>query len=152
MPRKAILLIDDNAINLRIAELTLQLGGFNVRAVSGAVGALQILGGWTPDAILVDLRMPGMDGVAFIKALRSVAGTTAMPVIAMSAYDSPHRTQLEKLGFSGFIGKPMSPREFCQQVNRFLGDPAAGAAPVPGPVALPFSTLATNEPRREPLP
>jgi CheY-like chemotaxis protein len=135
MPRKAILLIDDNAINLRIAELTLQLGGFNVRGVSTALAALQILGGWTPDAILVDLRMPGMDGMAFIKALRSGAGTRGVPVIAMSAYDAPHPTQLEKLGFSGFIGKPMSPREFCQQVNRFLGDPAAGVASVAGAVA-----------------
>lgn len=143
MPRRAILVIDDNAINLRIAELALRLGGFNVRTASDAGEALKILGGWIPDVILVDLRMPGMDGMAFIMALRSVAGKTAMPIIAMSAHDSPHRTQLEKLGLSRFIGKPTSPSEICRKVNRFLGNPAADS-PVPGLTALPSSALATS--------
>lgn len=150
MPRKGILVIDDNAINLRIAELALQLGGFNVRTATDAISGLSILRDWVPAAILVDLRMPGMDGMGFIKAFRSMRGRAAVPVIAMSSYDAPHRTQLEKLGFNGFIGKPMSPREFCQQVNRFLGGPAAGVALAPGPI--PASTQATWVVRRERLP
>lgn len=142
MSRKGILVIDDNTINLRIAELTLQLGGFNVRTAPDAAEALDILGDWIPDAVLVDLRMPGMDGAGFIKALRSMKGILSLPVIAMSAYDAPSPAQLGKLGFNGFIGKPMSPREFCQQVNRLLGDPPVGAAPPPGP--LPSGTRATG--------
>jgi CheY-like chemotaxis protein len=129
--RKGILIIDDNAINLRIAELTLQLGGFNVSTASDAVSALNILGNWTPDAILVDLRMPGMDGMGFIKALRSTPRTAAVVVIAMSAYYPPHSAVLEKPGFNGFIGKPMSPRDFCQRVSRFLGDPASPPSTAP---------------------
>lgn len=138
MPRKQILVIDDNPINLRIAALTLELGDFVVRTARDAGSALEMLETWAPDAIAVDIHMPGMGGLSFIRALRQRPAKLPIPVIAMSAYDPPPRLQLERLGFCGFIGKPMAPRDFCQQLNCLIEPPTASAEPVPGVAPAPI--------------
>jgi two-component system cell cycle response regulator DivK len=121
MTRKSVLVVDDNPTNLRIARLTLETGGFVVREAPDAVGALTILAGWTPDVVVVDLRMPGTDGHSLLQAIRDIPALHAVPVIAMSAYDAPSEARITALGFSGFIGKPMSPSEFCQHIERLIG-------------------------------
>lgn len=141
MPLKKILLIDDNPINLRIAKLTMELGGFSVCTAPDAGGALRMLDSWIPDAIVVDLKMPGMDGLSFMQVLQANSEKSCIPVIAMSAYDPPSRARLEQLGFRGFIGKPMVPSVFCQQLQRIFEKPAANVAPLR---ARAFPSLVTS--------
>ncbi|MEL6779790.1 MAG: response regulator [Cyanobacteria bacterium J06597_16] len=123
MSSKQILMIDDEVDIQTVARIGLTtLSGWDVlTASSGAEGIAQALRR-QPDAILLDVMMPDMDGVATLKALKADAQTQAIPVIFLTAKSkAADRKKLYEAGAQGVINKPFDPTTLASQISGFLG-------------------------------
>jgi two-component system, cell cycle response regulator DivK len=114
-----VLIVDDNEKNRKLARDVLRTAG--LRTIEAARGdeAIALAAERRPDVILLDLRLPDMDGTDVARGLRSGAGTGGIPLVALSA--SPHAgsDRLLAAGFDGYLQKPIDVRAFPEQVRRF---------------------------------
>ena len=114
-----VLIVDDNEKNRKLAREVLRAAG--LRTVEAASGdeAIAVAARRRPDVILLDLRLPDMDGTDVARGLREGAVTGRIPVVALSA--SPHAgsERLLAAGFDGYLQKPIDVRAFPEQVRRF---------------------------------
>jgi len=114
-----ILIIDDSAIQRKITRYKIQKEGYEViEAMSGAEG-MQIITSQTPDCIVLDLIMPGMDGIEFLKAISEKG--YGLPIIVMSADLQPkRRKRCLDLGVCDFIRKPPEEEELTNAIKKAL--------------------------------
>jgi two-component system cell cycle response regulator len=119
--RASILLIDDNDINLELMSYLLGAFGYCVHtARSGAEGLQQAIA-TTPDLIVCDVLMPGMDGHEVARHLASDAALAAIPLIAVTALAMvDDRKKVLESGFDGYISKPIDPVTFVDEIGGFL--------------------------------
>lgn len=119
-----ILLIEDNPQNRYLVTFLLEQRGHEiVQAETGPVG-LELAAKLRPDLILLDIQLPGMDGHAVARALKSDAQLKAIPVIAVTSYAMVgDREKCMAAGAEGYIEKPIDPDSFVAEVERFLGPP-----------------------------
>lgn len=107
------LLIDDNAMNRQFGEILLQRAGHRVVSFGDAAEALPLLAFWRPDAVLMDLEMPGMDGFSASAAIRHEERqrhASRLPIIALSAHiDAAIERRCREAGMDGCIAKPVDP-------------------------------------------
>jgi two-component system cell cycle response regulator DivK len=115
-----VLIVDDNEKNLKLARDVLRAAGFRtLEAATGAEG-IALAAEYLPDVILMDLRLPDMDGTDAARALGARAQTARVPVVALSAL--PFEAEDEWLlaaGFAGYLEKPINVGEFPDQVSRY---------------------------------
>ncbi len=125
MNPKQILMIDDEIDIQTIARMGLNLiSGWQVLTASSGQEGIQQAKGHQPDAILLDVMMPDMDGVATLAALKADAMTQAIPVIFLTAKSkASDRQKLYALGAQGVINKPFDPTTLASQISGFLGWP-----------------------------
>lgn len=116
-----ILVIEDSAVNLELVTDVLEASGFRVTAARTAEEGLRLARELLPDLILMDLSLPGMDGLAATQALRADAGTRHVPVVALTAHamEGDEETALEA-GCDGYIRKPIDTRGFAATVASFI--------------------------------
>lgn len=116
-----VLIVDDNEKNRKLANSVLSAGGFEtLEAGTGAEG-LALATERVPDVILMDLRLPDMDGVEAARALRADERTAGIPVVAVSALPLGGSDDwLETAGFAGSVSKPIDVGTFADQVRRFF--------------------------------
>lgn len=116
-----ILVVDDDMMNLRIAEMMLGKQ-FQMSCVASGAEALEFLKKSRPNLILLDLRMPGMDGFEVIEQLKSEEIYKDIPVVFLTGEDDPEikKKGLEK-GALEFITKPLVKDNVFECVNRILG-------------------------------
>jgi two-component system, cell cycle response regulator DivK len=117
-----VLIVDDNEKNRKLAREVLRAAG--LRTIEAARGneAIALAAKCRPDVILLDLRLPDMDGTDVARGLRGGAATRRIPIVALSA--SPHVGGSDRLlaaGFDGYLQKPIDVRAFPQQVRRYCG-------------------------------
>jgi two-component system, cell cycle response regulator DivK len=115
-----VLIVDDNEKNLKLARDVLRADGFRtLEAESGAQG-IALAAEHVPDVVLMDLRLPDMDGAAAARALASEPLTARIPVVALSAMQrSGESDWLLAAGFAGYLEKPIDIGEFPEQVRRY---------------------------------
>jgi two-component system, cell cycle response regulator DivK len=120
MPDELVLIVDDNEKNLRLARDVLVLGGFRtVEASSGGEGVAAAVE-HLPDVILMDIRLPDMDGTEATRRLRDDPRTARIPVVALTSLAMKgDREWLLAAGFDGYLEKPISVAELPEQVRRF---------------------------------
>jgi two-component system, OmpR family, response regulator len=123
-----VLLIDDSKCVRMIARLGLsRLGEVEVLEAAGGQEGLDLARQAHPDAILLDVNMPGMNGPDTLRALRSDTRTSAIPVVFMTAEESRSQTDgLRALGAQGVLHKPFDPRTLFPQLQAHLALPAWG--------------------------
>jgi two-component system cell cycle response regulator DivK len=116
-----VLIVDDNERNLRLARDVLRFAGFRtIEATTAADGILSAASG-RPDLILMDVRLPDMNGEAALVRLRSEPATAGIPVVAVtSSAMMGDRDRLLSAGFDGYLEKPISVKEFAGQVRAYL--------------------------------
>jgi CheY-like chemotaxis protein len=122
MPAKRILLIDDEKRLARVIQACLsKLGGWAVTvATSGAEGLVKAAE--QPDAILLDVMMPDMDGLTLLRQLKENAITQRIPVILLTAkLPEIQPEQAEFLSIAGMIPKPFEPLHLAEQIAEILG-------------------------------
>lgn len=116
-----ILVVDDDLMNLRIVEMMLGKQ-FQVSCVTSGAEALAFLKEQKPDLILLDLRMPQMDGFQVLEQLKAEEGYQAIPVVFLTGEEDPEvRKQGLEKGALDFITKPFVKDSMLQCVSRILG-------------------------------
>jgi two-component system, OmpR family, response regulator len=123
-----VLYVEDEASIRAVGVFALEeVGGFTVESAESGQDALNKAGAFDPDLILLDVMMPGMDGIATFKALRARDDTSKVPVIFMTAKVQPHEVQGYKdLGAIAVIAKPFDPVSLPDEVRALWvrqGDP-----------------------------
>jgi CheY-like chemotaxis protein len=115
-----VLLVDDEPHIRRIGELCLEaVGKMRVRLASSGAEAIEMAVADPPDAILLDVMMPGMDGPSTLAALRIQPATASIPVIFMTAKVQPHEVdRYHHLGAAGVIKKPFDPMTLADEIRR----------------------------------
>ena len=116
-----VLIIEDNEKNMKLARDVLQAKGYKtLEAVTGEDG-VKLAKERKPDLVLMDIQLPGINGIEAFKQIRADAATKAIPVIALTASVTPtDRTAITAAGFDAFVGKPINLREFLETVKRLL--------------------------------
>ena len=113
-----ILLVEDNEKNMKLARDLLQYHGFTTIEATNAEDGIALARDRMPKLVLMDIQLPGMDGVSALELLRKDPKTAQIPIVAMTAsVMKEDRERFEKAGFDGFITKPIDVRAFPQQVR-----------------------------------
>jgi len=113
-----ILLVEDNEKNMKLARDLLQYHGFTTVEATNAEDGIVLAKERSPKLVLMDIQLPGMDGVAALEHLRGYPNTSRIPIVAMTAsVMKEDRERFDKAGFDGFITKPIDVRAFPQQVR-----------------------------------
>ena len=116
-----VLLVEDNVMNLRLAEFVLERGGFDVIPAASAEEAIKIAGDLVPDIILMDMQLPGMDGLEATGRLKENPKTAGIPVVALTAHAMiGDEERFIAAGCKGYIAKPIQTRELAATVEEFL--------------------------------
>lgn len=122
MSRK-ILLVDDEDDIREVAQMSLEMtAGWEVRTAPSGADALRLAAAERPDAILLDVMMPGMDGPATARALKASPETADIPVILLTAkVQAADRRRFDDLGVAGILAKPFDPMALAEEVRGVLG-------------------------------
>ena len=116
-----VLVVDDDARNLRLAATVLEQAGHEVLCAEDGAEGVEAALAHAPDLVLMDVQMPGMDGIAALRRLRAEAGTAALKVVALTALTMKgDRERLMKEGFDGYLEKPIRYNEFLASIAALL--------------------------------
>jgi two-component system cell cycle response regulator DivK len=119
-----VLIIEDNAPNLTLAIFLLQSAGHAVVSATDAEAGLTLARDEQPNLILMDIQLPGMDGLEAIALLKRDEATRAIPVIALTALAMKgDEERIRAAGCDGYIAKPMNYQEFLATVATQLARP-----------------------------
>jgi two-component system cell cycle response regulator DivK len=122
MANELILIIEDNEKNRKLVRDVLQVKGYKTIESETAEEGLKLALEKSPALILMDIQLPGMDGITALKQLRADPTTNQIPVIAVTASAMTHnRTTMMAEGFDGYQTKPISLKDFLGEVERVLG-------------------------------
>ena len=116
-----ILVVEDNERNLKLLRDVLEYAGYEVRAAQTAEDGIALAVSKPPDLVLMDLQLPGIDGMEALRRLRQSPRTAGIPVVAVTAQAMKQdRERALTAGFDGYVEKPIGVRAFLDQVRRFL--------------------------------
>jgi len=118
---KKILIIEDNPLNLELATDLLEANGFVVSSAPAAEEGLRMAREVLPDLVLMDLGLPGMDGLCATKDLKANPATRHLPVVGLTAHAMTGDTEIAfKAGCDGYLTKPIDTRTFIETITRFI--------------------------------
>jgi two-component system, cell cycle response regulator DivK len=116
-----VLIVEDNPRNLKLVRDLLDYAGYRTLEATTAEDGIELARSHRPDLVLMDVQLPGMDGVEALARLRGDAGAREVPVVAVSAFAMKEdRARFLAAGFDAYIEKPLSVREFPAQVAAIL--------------------------------
>ena len=116
-----ILVVEDNPTNMKLAVMLLEAAGHTVITATDAEAGLTLARHDGPDLILLDIQLPGMDGLAAAAALKGDAATRAVPVIALTALAMKgDEERIRAAGCDGYIAKPLAYKNFLAVVSAHL--------------------------------
>ena len=122
-----ILVVEDNERNLKLLRDVLEYAGYDVRVARTAEDGISLAASEPPDLVLMDLQLPGIDGMEALRRLRESPRTADIPVVAVTAQAMKQdRERALDAGFNGYVEKPISVRAFPDQVRRFLSGGEVG--------------------------
>jgi two-component system, cell cycle response regulator DivK len=120
MESPLVLIVDDNEKNLKLARDVLRAAGFRTLEATSGVQGIALAAARLPNVVLLDLRLPDMDGTTVARQLRDGARTARIPVVALSAVHLEDESDwLLAAGFAGYLEKPISVQEFADKVRRY---------------------------------
>jgi CheY-like chemotaxis protein len=113
-----LLIVDDTPMNITLARTVLEADGFTVESATDAADAMQKVFRFLPEVILMDIQMPGMDGLQLTSILKATSATTHIVVIAFTAYAMRgDEEKMRALGCDGYLSKPIEVKTFAAQVR-----------------------------------
>ena len=116
-----VLIVEDNEKNMKLARDVLQAKGYaTLEAVTGEEG-VKLARERVPDLVLMDIQLPGINGIEAFKQIRGNAATKSIPVVALTASVTPtDRSAINAAGFDAFVSKPINLKEFLDTVKRLI--------------------------------
>lgn len=125
-----ILVVEDNPANLKLATFLLESAGHEVLSAPDAEAGLALARGAQPALILMDIQLPGMDGLEATGELKRDGATRGIPVIALTALAMKgDEERILAAGCDGYIAKPIDYRSFLATVGRFTAPRGADQSP-----------------------
>ena len=122
---ESILVVDDNADNRDLTQILLECDGFEVRTAEDAVEALAVLRSYRPKLILMDVQLPGIDGLDLTRQLRRDPSLRNVIIVALSSYAMAAEMENARVaGCDGYITKPIYTRTFAGAVRKYLSFPS----------------------------
>jgi two-component system cell cycle response regulator DivK len=126
MSGQRILVVEDNSLNLKLLRDVLGAAGFEVVEATTGEEGLSAAAEHPPDLVLMDIQLPGIDGVETMRRLRAGTLGPGVPVVAVTASAMPEDlAAVANAGFDGYIEKPISVRALVGQVRGFLDGAAS---------------------------
>jgi two-component system, cell cycle response regulator DivK len=124
MSAPRVLIVDDNAMNIEIAGTLLEAEGFDVDSAADAIEAQSKILQQRPDLILMDIQMPGVDGLTLTQLVKADPGTRDIVVVAFTAFAMRgDEDKLRAAGCDGYLSKPIDVKRFGAQVRACLRRP-----------------------------
>jgi len=121
MANELVLIIEDNEKNRKLMRDFLQVKGYQTIDTETAENGLKLAEEKTPALILMDIQLPGMDGITAMKQLKAAPKTKSIPIVAITASAMTHNRQtMMAEGFDGYQTKPLSLKEFLADVDRLI--------------------------------
>jgi CheY-like chemotaxis protein len=120
MDGKLVLVVEDNAVNMELVRDVLHAKGYRTLEASSGEEALELAAEQTPDLILLDVQLPGIDGVTTLARLRELPATAETTAVALTAQAMEgDRESFIAAGFDGYISKPIDVPEFISAVQGY---------------------------------
>ncbi len=121
-----ILVVEDNELNLKLVRDVLSYAGYEVVEARTGEQGVELAAECRPDLVLMDLQLPGIDGIEALRQLRASPWSQGVPVVAVTAFAMREdRERAVRAGFDGYMEKPFGIRELPGQVQRFLSTESA---------------------------
>jgi two-component system cell cycle response regulator DivK len=128
MAGELILIVEDNEKNRKLERDILQFHGYRTMEAESAEDGLRLAQATPPALILMDIQLPGMNGIEALQHLRADLRTCAIPVIAVTASVMDHdRQKIMAAGFDSYQAKPIEVTQFVAAVRQVVGGPATGS-------------------------
>jgi two-component system, cell cycle response regulator DivK len=129
MDEATVLVVDDSIDNLFLTQFLLEEAGYTVYTADGAEQVFAVLSTHCPNLILMDIQLPGIDGLELTRRLRRMTAWQEVPIVALTAYAMRgDEDRMRAAGCNGYIAKPIDTRTFAQIVRTYL--PAQSALPL----------------------
>ena len=121
MNSRKILVVEDNDMNMQLVEFLLEEGGYDIVKATSGEEALAITRDASPDLILMDIHLPGMDGLSVVRAMKEDARTSRIPILALTAHAMRgDRDRFLDAGCDGYISKPIDVKTFVASIERYI--------------------------------
>ena len=121
MPPTPILIVDDNPSNTKLLAFLLTSKGYEIRTAASADEAIAVIAQWRPRLILMDIQLPGMDGLTLTRQLKADPATRDIAIIAATAYAMKgDEERALAAGCNGYLTKPIDTRRLPLDLERFL--------------------------------
>jgi CheY-like chemotaxis protein len=121
-PGTRVLVVEDNDMNMQLVEYLLEEGGYQIVKAASGEDALSIARGGEPvDLILMDIHLPGIDGLSVVREMKSDDRTKAVPILALTAHAMRgDRDRFLEAGCDGYISKPIDVKTFLTSIRQYL--------------------------------
>jgi CheY-like chemotaxis protein len=124
-----VLIVEDNPANLLLARVMLERSGWRIREARSADEAKLVLQSAMPDLILMDVGLPGQDGLSLTSELKSAPATCAIPIVALTAHAmQSDRERAFAAGCDGYLSKPFKAQQLRDEIARVLQASATNAS------------------------
>jgi CheY-like chemotaxis protein len=121
MAGEPILVVDDHPTNLKLVQVVLEEAGYQVRGAADAAEALTALHETRPQLILMDIRLPGMDGLALTRMLKANPALRDILIVGLTAFAMPgDEARIREAGCDGYLAKPVNTRELPAVIAGYL--------------------------------
>ena len=123
MGNKSILVIEDNELNMKLVKGLIKIGKYQMLEAVDAESGIQLIRDQRPDLVLMDLQLPGMDGLSATKLIKEDPTLKDIPIVALTSYamQGDEERALEA-GCTGYIAKPIDTRKFLKTISKFFND------------------------------
>ena len=119
--KKTILIIEDNDLNMKLVKSLLKIGEFDVIEAENAEKGIQLTRDYHPDLILMDIQLPGIDGLQATRKIKEDDDINDIPIVALTSYAMQgDRQKAIDAGCSGYITKPIDTRGFLNNIERYI--------------------------------
>ena len=123
MKTKTILVIEDNELNMKLVKELISIGKYRMLEANDAESGIQQIREQRPDLVLMDIQLPGMDGLSATKIIKEDPALKDIPIIGLTSYAMQgDEEKALAAGCTGYITKPIDTRKFLETVSEYLKD------------------------------
>lgn len=120
---RTVLVVEDNDMNMQLVEYLLEEGGYEIVKATSGEEALSLTRSETqrPDLILMDIHLPGMDGLSVVREMKSDERTNRIPILALTAHAMRgDKDRFLEAGCDGYISKPIDVKTFLTSIEQYI--------------------------------
>lgn len=123
MKIKTILVVEDNDLNMKLVRGLIKIGKYRMLEANDAEIGIQLVREQRPDLVLMDIQLPGMDGLSATKIIKEDPSVKDIPIVALTSYamQGDEEKALEA-GCTGYIAKPIDTRKFLKTISQYLNN------------------------------